>query len=618
VLSGLQCGTTYYFRAVATTAQGSTQGGDQSFKTSACPAPMSPLFHGVVVEGTLAAGEPETRWRYFYFDLPEGWSSATVELFGLSQADGGGINGNANLYVRKGQLPTLNAFDCRSSQFSNTPESCDFVASPLPPAPAGRWYVGVNNDFAMENIPIAFSVRATWNPPTLAPIVLTGSASAVSRTGATLNAVINPRGSATVARFDYGPTPDYGNATPAADVGSGSADVPLARVIGGLVCATTYHFRAVATNADGTGEGEHGSFQTSDCPFAAPRLGNGIAETFTLPAGAPGTSWHHYLVELPEGVTSITAELSGLSDDADLYLRKDQPATSRIYDCRSFSGGTTDERCTRNGATTPPVSPGLWYVSVNNWTENVAVNYTLRVTWIVPVPASPPSVTTDAATGMSQTGATLNASVNPQGLETTVYFEYGPDQGYGDTTPPIDAGSGTAELLVDAAISGLACSQAYHFRAVVTNAIGTREGDDQVLQTSACDFEPPPLVNGETVSFTLPAGARHSAWHHFPVELPDGVSSVTAELFDLSDDADLYLRKGDPATIDSYDCASTSGGIAPDLCSRDGTTTPPASPGLWYVSVTNWAENVSLSYSLRVSWTISPPEEIFTDGFEDQ
>jgi len=36
------------------------------------------------------------------------------------------------------------------------------------------------------------------------------------------------------------------------------------------------------------------------------------------------------------------------------------------------------------------------------------------------------------------------------------------------------------------------------------------------------------------------------------------------------------------------------------------------------VSVTNWAENVSLTYSLRVSWTISPPEEIFTDGFEDQ
>ena len=274
--------------------------------------------------------------------------------------------------------------------------------------------------------------------------------------------------------------------------------------ISGLGCGKTYYFRAVASNADGAGQGENQSFQTNSCPFEAPRLGNGEAGSFTLPAGAPGTSWHHYLVELPEGVTSVTAELLNLSADADLYLRKDQPATRTVYACRSFYGGTVDERCIRDGTTTPPVSPGLWYVSVNNWVENAAVNYTIRVSWTVPVPASPPSVTTDAATDMSQTGATLNALVNPQGLETIVYFEYGPDQGYGNTTPPVDVGSGTTELLVDAPISGLACGQAFHFRAVVTNAIGTREGEDEILQTATCDFEPPTLVNGGRFRSRLP------------------------------------------------------------------------------------------------------------------
>ena len=177
LLSGLQCDTTYHFRAVATTAQGTTQGGYQSFKTSPCPVPVTQLHHGIAVAGALPAGEPETRWRYFYFDLPEAWSSASVELFGLSQADGGGINGNANLYVRKGQLPTLTSFDCRSNQFSNTPESCDFVTVPFPPSPAGRWYVGVNNDFTMENVPSCFPS----GPPgaaTFTPIVFTGPATA--------------------------------------------------------------------------------------------------------------------------------------------------------------------------------------------------------------------------------------------------------------------------------------------------------------------------------------------------------------------------------------------------------------------------------------------------------
>ena len=94
------------------------------------------------------------------------------------------------------------------------------------------------------------------------------------------------------------------------------------------------------------------------------------------------------------------------------------------------------------------------------------------------------------------------------------------------------------------------------------------------------------------------------------------MTSVTAELFDLSADADLYLRKSEPAAANSYDCASFYGGTTPEICSLDGTTTPPVSPGLWYVSVTNCTEIVSLDYTIRVTWTTPAPENVFTDGFE--
>ena len=45
-----------------------------------------------------------------------------------------------------------------------------------------------------------------------------------------------------------------------------------------------------------------------------------------------------------------------------------------------------------------------------------------------------PTVTTTAATNVTSSSATLNGTVNPNGLTTSVYFQYGTTSGYGITT----------------------------------------------------------------------------------------------------------------------------------------------------------------------------------------
>jgi len=79
-----------------------------------------------------------------------------------------------------------------------------------------------------------------------------------------------------------------------------------------------------------------------------------------------------------------------------------------------------------------------------------------------------PTVTTQAATGVSAIGATLNASVNPNGVATSVYFNYGPTTAYGSSTPPQSIGSGVGAVAVSAAVTGLTAGQTYHFQAVAT------------------------------------------------------------------------------------------------------------------------------------------------------
>jgi hypothetical protein len=96
---------------------------------------------------------------------------------------------------------------------------------------------------------------------------------------------------------------------------------------------------------------------------------------------------------------------------------------------------------------------------------------------------SPPSATTQAATSITSSGATLNGSVNPNGFATTYYYEYGPTTAYGSTTSTTSAGSGSSPLSVPTAIAGLASSTLYHFQLVAMSSQGTTGGGDLTFTT---------------------------------------------------------------------------------------------------------------------------------------
>jgi hypothetical protein len=104
---------------------------------------------------------------------------------------------------------------------------------------------------------ITVNADQTGGTPTIAvsgtgiplPIAVTGAATFVTATGATLNGAVNPNGSATTARFDYGLTSSYGTQVSASPApGSGTSLVAVNAVVTGLLPNTPYHFRVVATS----------------------------------------------------------------------------------------------------------------------------------------------------------------------------------------------------------------------------------------------------------------------------------------------------------------------------------------------------------------------------------
>jgi plastocyanin len=93
-----------------------------------------------------------------------------------------------------------------------------------------------------------------------------------------------------------------------------------------------------------------------------------------------------------------------------------------------------------------------------------------------------PVVMMNAATNVTASSARLNGTVDPHGLSTIVYFQYGPTTSYGSRTPN-HIKTGNDYQNVFASISGLSAGITYHFRIVATNTVGTRYGTDRTFTT---------------------------------------------------------------------------------------------------------------------------------------
>ncbi len=95
-----------------------------------------------------------------------------------------------------------------------------------------------------------------------------------------------------------------------------------------------------------------------------------------------------------------------------------------------------------------------------------------------------PTVTTEAASGVTSTGATLNGAVNPNGYSTSYKFEYGTKESeLNKLTSPVSIGSGSTSQKVKAEV-GLEPGTKYYFRISASSINGTSLGSKLNLTTS--------------------------------------------------------------------------------------------------------------------------------------
>ncbi len=136
-----------------------------------------------------------------------------------------------------------------------------------------------------------------------------------------------------------------------------------------------------------------------------------------------------------------------------------------------------------------------------------------------PSPPKPPLARTGDGAEASTSSITVRGAVDPRGVETNAYVQYGTTEGYGAQTQPSAVGAGTQEVKIAQTISGLQPDTIYHFRVVATSSAGTAVGEDRTIATKKVPLtlkiaaSPHPDVFGEPFSISGTLSGSENANH---------------------------------------------------------------------------------------------------------
>jgi hypothetical protein len=129
-----------------------------------------------------------------------------------------------------------------------------------------------------------------------------------------------------------------------------------------------------------------------------------------------------------------------------------------------------------------------------------------------------PTAITGPVSAVGTTSATASGTVNPNGQSTSWYFEYGTSTSYGRRTASRSAGSGTNNVQVSGALTGLTPGTTYHYRLVATNGGGTSRGADGIFTTltapvAATGSATSVTVTSATLNGSVDPNGRATTWY---------------------------------------------------------------------------------------------------------
>ncbi len=255
-ISGLQPRTVYYYRVSATNGSGPEHGPTQAFETLGAPIVTDGAAEEItrttaVVTGIVNPSPAQTSAHIAYMPQEDYEAAVAEGLENPFEGEGGRVTPNINIPEPEYKAFGLGKIELRELKAGTT---YDFAV------------VATNS----EGTTIAQPPATFTTLPATPPIATTREAVGVTQTAATLTGTVDTRGLRTTMSFEMGETPRLGlpelaSVIPGSESGT---TVGIELSFGNyLPPATTFYYRACASNADGTNCGVVKTFTTASFPM---------------------------------------------------------------------------------------------------------------------------------------------------------------------------------------------------------------------------------------------------------------------------------------------------------------------------------------------------------------
>lgn len=158
-----------------------------------------------------------------------------------------------------------------------------------------------------------------------------------------------------------------------------------------------------------------------------------------------------------------------------------------------------------------------------------------------PEPGSAPFVTTDNASSVDESFATLRGRVNPNDASTTAWFEYGTSFNLGNRTSNRFVGDGNNTVDFSQSVFGLQPNTTYFYRAVAQNQFGATRGSIRSFVTSGVIFTPNPQPTQQP---PLPVVFTDSA-----VSVGQNFATLQGRVFSPESSAEAWFEYGQTPSL---------------------------------------------------------------------
>jgi large repetitive protein len=471
--------------------------------------------------------------KYFKIDVPAGQSKLEIVISGGT--------GDADLYIRRGSLPTTTLYDYRPYLTGN--EEGETISTPA----AGTWYIMIRGFTAYAGLTLLASYSGA------------ASTGTELQNGVAVTGLSGTQASEKIFRIDV----PAGQTNLLVAMWGGSGDADLYIKFGARPTTTDYDRRPFLAGNDETENISNptagtwyimvrGFYEYSGVSLKA-SFGETIALQDEVPVvglSGPLGSEIFFKIEVPSGETSLEFTTSGGTGNVDMYIRRGSRPTTASWDYRGNDPGNNQTVSISNPAS------GTWYVMLKATQAYTGVTLVADYYFIGTVVLLSNSVPVTNISG---------------GEGSQRYYRLVVPGNQGQLEVKIFGGSGDADLYIKA--GSLPTASEYDYRPyqsgnnesqIIPNPAGVdwfmmirghaAYSGVTLVATFGSGTTPPPDVI--TLQNDVPVSGINGtigSERFYKIDVPAGQAKLEISIAGGTGDADMYIRHGAKPTTLEWD-----------------------------------------------------------------